>query len=101
MSTQDGFHLFSTADTDTNPNLFKDRLPGEYTVQVQLPTRGLNTSTYHVAVGLGIPGVESFDRQDALSFTIHDTGDFGSMKEGIRRAGLLLVDVPWEYQKNR
>jgi hypothetical protein len=45
--------------------------------------------------------MENFDRQDALSFTKHDTGDFGSMKEGTRRAGLLLIQTPWKYQSCR
>ena len=48
-------------------------------------------------MGLGIPNVEAFDRQDAVSFSLHDMGDFGTMKEGSRRAGLLLVQSPWKY----
>lgn len=99
ITNNEGYHLFSTADTDCNPDLFlENRAPGIYKVQVQLPTRMLNTGTYHVAVGIGIPGVESFDRQDAVSFTIHDMGDFGTMKEGNRRSGLMLVETPWKYQ---
>jgi lipopolysaccharide transport system ATP-binding protein len=97
VSTSDGQHLFSTADTDTNPENFNRRLPGEYLVQVKLPVEFLNVGTYHVAVGLGIPGVESFDRQEAVSFNLHDTGDFGTLKEGHRRSGLLLVSTDWKY----
>jgi lipopolysaccharide transport system ATP-binding protein len=97
VSTSGGYHLFSTADTDTNPNLFNERKPGKYLVHVKLPTFFLNTGTYHIAVGLGIPGIEVFDRRDAVSFTLHDTGDFGTMKEGLRRQGLLLVETSWNY----
>jgi lipopolysaccharide transport system ATP-binding protein len=97
VTTSDGYHLFSTADTDTNPDLFGERLAGEYLCRVQLPTLSLNTGIYHISLGLGIPGVEPFDRQDALSFTIHDAGDFGTLKEGGRRAGLVLTEVPWRY----
>jgi len=97
VAASDGLHLFSTVDTDTNPHLFGDREIGEYTARVRLPTCVLNTGCYTVSVGLGIPGIESFDRQDALAFTLYDTGDFGTLKEGARRAGLLLVQVPWHY----
>jgi lipopolysaccharide transport system ATP-binding protein len=97
VTTNEGYHLFSTADTDTNPSLFEDRLPGDYLVKVKLPTTSLNASNYHVSVGLGIPGIEVFDRQEAVSFRLHDSGDFGTLKEGSRRAGLLLVQANWQY----
>jgi lipopolysaccharide transport system ATP-binding protein len=101
VSSIDGCHLFSTADTDTNPDLFGERLPREYLAQVKLPTKLLNAGVYYVAVGLGVPGIESFDRQDSVSFVIHDTGDFGTFKEGSRRAGLLLAESAWEYLEPR
>ncbi len=97
VTSSEGYHLFSTADTDMNEQLFDERLPGEYAVQVELSTQFLNIGTYYVAVGLGIPNIESFDRRDAVAFCLHDMGDFGSMKEGSRRAGLLLVQAPWKY----
>jgi lipopolysaccharide transport system ATP-binding protein len=97
VTNSEGYHLFSTADTDMNEQLFNERLPGEYTVQVELSTQLLNIGMYYIAVGLGIPNVEAFDRQDAVSFSLHDVGDFGTMKEGGRRAGLLLVQAPWKY----
>lgn len=80
-----------------DPSLLLERLPGEYKVQVKLPTKQFNIGTYHLAIGLGIPGIESFDRQEALSFTIHDTGDFVTSKEGSRRSGLLIAQTHWTY----
>jgi lipopolysaccharide transport system ATP-binding protein len=97
VTNQEGYHIFSTADTDSNPDLFQERLPGKYLAQVKLPTTSLNTGTYNIAIGLGIPGIEVFDRQEALAFTLHDTGDFGTLKEGSRRSGLLLVETDWHY----
>ena len=76
-----------------------ERQPGTYIVQVDLPTQVLNVGTYYIAIGLGIPGVEVFDRQDAVSFSLHDLGDFGTMKEGSRRAGLLLIQTDWKYRE--
>ncbi|MBD2445258.1 ABC transporter ATP-binding protein [Dolichospermum sp. FACHB-1091] len=97
VSTSDGQHLFSTADTDNNSERLNKRQPGDYLVQVKLPMEFFNVATYHVSVGLGIPGIESFDRQEAVSFNLHDTGDFGTLKEGSRRSGLFLVSTEWKY----
>ena len=98
VTTIDGFHVFSTADTDSNIELFEERQSGQYTTRVKLPTKNLNVGVYLIAVGLGVPGVEVFDRQEAVSFTINDVGDFWTLKEGSRRAGLLVVEAPWYYQ---
>ena len=97
VSTSDGQHLFSTADTDNELERFNKRQPGDYVVQVKLPMEFFNVATYHISVGLGIPGIESFDRQEAVSFNLHDTGDFGTLKEGSRRSGLFLVSTDWKY----
>jgi lipopolysaccharide transport system ATP-binding protein len=99
VNNSQGYHLFSTADTDMNQELLNERQPGTYIVQVDLPTQVLNVGTYYIAIGLGIPGVEVFDRQDAVSFSLHDLGDFGTMKEGSRRAGLLLIQTDWKYRE--
>jgi len=97
VSNQEGYHIFSTADTDSDPTLLEERLPGTYRVQVKLPMKILNAGIYNVTISIGIAGIENFDRQDAVSFTKHDTGDFGTSKEGNRRAGLLLINIPWEF----
>lgn len=96
-TTNEGYHLFSTADTDQNEKLFNERLPGEYRARVTLPSNLLNTGVYHIAIGFGIPGIELIDRQDAVSFTINETGDFGCLSEGYRREGFLLCEIPWTY----
>jgi lipopolysaccharide transport system ATP-binding protein len=96
--SSNGTHLFSTADNDLDPSRLDTRKPGRYTARVTLPISAFNVGTYHLAVGIGIPGMEVFDRQEALTFSIVDTGDFGTMKEGGRRQGLLLVQAPWAYE---
>jgi lipopolysaccharide transport system ATP-binding protein len=98
VTTNEGLHLFSTADTDLNPDMFERRDIGTYKVQVSLPTTALNTGAYHIAVGVGVPNIESFDRQEAVTFNLNDVGDFATAKEGNRRAGLLLVEAAWQYQ---
>lgn len=98
LYSSSGTHLFSTADDDMDSSRRQTRIPGSYTARVWLPIDNLNVGTYHIAVGIGIPGMEVFDRQEALSFSIIDTGDFGTLKEAGRRQGLLLVQAPWVYE---
>lgn len=95
LTTADGYHVYSTADADMNCELLYKARYGKYVTRVKLPTKLLNVGAYHLAVGVGVQGGEIFDRQEAISFTIHDTGDFGTLKEGQRRAGLLVVEQPW------
>ncbi|MDX2479306.1 MAG: ABC transporter ATP-binding protein [Desulfuromusa sp.] len=97
ISTHAGTHVFSTADTDLQPELLGKREAGEYVAAVKIPIENLNVGTYLVSIGIGIPGREVIDRQEAISFVIHDTGSFSSMKEGGGRAGLLVFQVPWNY----
>ncbi|MBU5612558.1 ABC transporter ATP-binding protein [Geomonas azotofigens] len=99
VTTVQGVHAFSTADTDTNPKFFEARPAGEYVSWVRLPMKDFNSGIYHVAIGIGIPGVQILDRQEALSFTLHDTGGFATLKEGARRAGLLVFEVPWHLRE--
>jgi len=94
-----GNHIFSTADTDTNSTLLGKRQAGYYITSVRLPMKNINAGEYNIAVGLGFPGIESIDRQEAISFALHDIGDFGTFKEGSRRAGILVYEVPWSYQE--
>lgn len=96
--SQDGYHVFSTADTDANPELLNTvRIPGKYVARVELPMGMLNAGRYDITVSIGIPNIEILDRQTAVSFIKHDTGDIGSLKEGGRRAGLLIIQIPWIY----
>ncbi|MFU8884467.1 MAG: ABC transporter ATP-binding protein [Cyanobacteriota bacterium] len=97
VTNGEGVHLFSTCDTDTKPELFQVREKGEYAAKVRLPTTLLNVGIYNLAFGIGIPGIESFDRQDGLSFRLYDVEGVGSMKECGGRAGLLLVQAQWFY----
>lgn len=92
-----GNHIYSTADTDLDPELLDERQPGEYKAKVNIPTMSLNVGRYNVSVGMGIINGEVFHRVDVFSFNIVDVGDFGTGKEGDRRKGLLLVQNRWNY----
>ncbi len=97
VTSGDGYLIFATADSDANSELLGQREAGDYTARVKLPLSLLNSGIYNISIGMGIAGIETFDRQDAMSFTIHDTGSFATMKERDKRAGLLLVEAIWTY----
>ncbi len=100
LNSIEGHHIFSTADSDLNPSLLElERKSGEYMTRLQLPVSLLNKGNYKLTVGIGIPGVEIFDRQTAPSFTLHDLGGFATFKEKNGRSGLILVEVVWKYFK--
>jgi len=93
--------LFATADTDTDRALKEKRQAGAYTARVALPMSEFNVGTYHVALGVGIPRIHKFDRQEALAFDFYDAGGFGALKDGGRRRGLVLKEARWETTVRR
>lgn len=89
-------HLFSTGDWDTQPHLLESRPAGRYTARVHLPYPLLNSGSYTLAVGMGIPPHHMYDRQECLNLTIQDNvGELQDVGSGKRR-GALLVKLPWQ-----
>jgi lipopolysaccharide transport system ATP-binding protein len=97
IHSADGTHLFSTADSDLEPGQLGRRKAGRYVARVEIPFQHFNAGIYLVTVGMGPPGGEPFDRQETVSFSVHDGGSFGTLKESGGRSGLLLVEAPWHY----
>ncbi|MBS1736034.1 MAG: ABC transporter ATP-binding protein, partial [Bacteroidetes bacterium] len=92
-----GNHLLSSADSDMSPELLSLREACVSKVEVKLPVSNLNIGIYTVTISMGIVGTEVFHRVEAFRFSITDTGDFGTGKEGGRRKGLLLVETKWNF----
>lgn len=89
----DGAHLVSLEDADSNKELLSKRYPGFFCTTVKLPSTWLNSGSYLLRVGCGIPRVEVYDNFEALTFTIVETGD--PVTRGHRR-GYLLPMLKWE-----
>jgi lipopolysaccharide transport system ATP-binding protein len=97
LSDSFGNHIYSSADTDLEPRLLQHREPGNYRVQLDVPTLLLNIGKYNISLGMGIVNEEIFHRVDALTFEIVEVDDIGIGKESGRRRGLLLVRTRWNY----
>jgi lipopolysaccharide transport system ATP-binding protein len=91
----DGAHLLSMEDSDRNPELLLKRSPGNYTASVAIPGGWLNSGSYLLRVGCGMPRIESFENIEALSFDLIETGDPNT--RGHRR-GYLLPMLEWKTQ---
>jgi lipopolysaccharide transport system ATP-binding protein len=86
-------HLYSSADTDLNPELLTKKGKGKYKVRVPLSLFNLNTGTYRITFLMGIMNTELFDSAE-LSFRI-ESNNF--INTGVR-PGLLIAMNKWEYQ---
>jgi lipopolysaccharide transport system ATP-binding protein len=95
LHAADGAHVLSLEDIDSSSELLIMREPGIYRSQVRIPGNLLNSGTYLLRVGSGIPGIESFDNIEAIQFFLVETGE--TVKRGHRR-GYLLPMLPWETE---
>ena len=95
IHSADGAHVLSLEDIDDSADLLMQRLPGVYRSSVKVPGNWLNSGTYLLRVGCGIPRIEIFDNIEALQFTLVETGD--PVKRG-HRLGYLLPMLPWQTE---
>lgn len=95
IHTTDGTHLLSLEDSDQNPELLHTRSPGYYRTLVNIPGKWLNSGSYVVRVGCGIPGEKIFCNDEALIFTLVETGDTTTRGH---RSGHLLPMLKWRTE---
>ncbi len=89
--------VFVTFDTDTQPELLSQRLPGEYVASVTLPSP-LKAGKYKIDVSLSVLNHEGVDvRRDALVFDVDELSYDSSMRSySLSRPGLIAADLKWE-----
>jgi lipopolysaccharide transport system ATP-binding protein len=85
-------NIYSTADTDLNPELLLPKKEGRYKVKVPLPLFNLNTGNYTVKLLMGIVNTELFDSVE-LTFSIENNNYINTGN----RPGILLNISKWEY----
>ena len=89
--------LLATADHDLDRSRLGTRSAGVHRTSVEIPGHLINSGTFTLAVGISIPGKYIFDRREALTFELHDSGSFvvdGGGEE--RRNALLLIPLKWD-----
>ena len=89
----DGTHIMSLEDIDNDKDNLLFRNPGKYVASVQIPGKLLNSGTYLLRVGCGIPGIEIYDNIEAINVTLVETGDTTTRGH---KGGYLLPMLDWQ-----
>ena len=85
-------NIYSTADTDLNPELLKQKNAGYYRVKVPLKLFNLNTGNYSIKLLMGVINTDLFDSVE-LSFSIENKNYINTGT----RPGILLTLNKWDY----
>jgi lipopolysaccharide transport system ATP-binding protein len=92
----DGTCAFVTADFDAHEELLKERSPGIYRTEVEIPGRWLNIGRYSVSLYIANAGSGVvYDSIDAIVFNVVDTGTPGSLN-AVARRGILQPVLDWQ-----
>ena len=94
-----GTYVLGTGDADMDPRrVAMLRRLGVYECEFQIPAALLNEGLYTVSISLGIPYQQNFQEPDhVLTFNIVDIGDPQRVIHQ-RRAGVIRLDIPWNYR---
>lgn len=95
IHSTDGSHIVSLEDSDQNSELLHSRSPGRYRALVSIPGTWLNSGSYVVRAGCGIPGNTVFENNETLMFTLVETGDTSTRGH---RSGYLLPMLKWRTE---
>jgi lipopolysaccharide transport system ATP-binding protein len=87
---------FGTADYDVDGSALGLRIPGSYRSTVNIPGKWLNGGRYYAVVGIAklAPAV-TYDRVEALSFSILDIGTPQRTWAGQSRPGVFQPSLRW------
>jgi lipopolysaccharide transport system ATP-binding protein len=87
---------FGTADYDLDGSTLGSRAPGKYLSVIEIPGKWLNGGRYYVIVGIAkLAPVLTYDRVEALSFSILDIGTPARTWTGQARPGVLQPTLRW------
>lgn len=87
-------NVYSSADSDLNPEIQFFQNAGQYSVKIPLPLYNINTGFYKIEFLMGIINTHLFDKVE-LDFTIENRNFLNS---GVR-PGILFSLNKWEYKK--
>jgi lipopolysaccharide transport system ATP-binding protein len=100
FQTAEGINLFGTGDADCSSERLELRAPGQYRGEFEVPAFLLNEGQYSIAVSLGVPGREPFDRHENLvSFKVVDCKSQRRQWVHSRRSTLLGLELSWRYEE--
>lgn len=97
LENEEGVMVLSTADTDLQPDLLKERQKGYYRQDVLVPEKLLNMGEYTIIAGIvqQLP-FKVFERTESIKFTIVDTGTSPcSVSRDKNRRGVIQPFIKW------
>ena len=100
IRTAEEVWILGTTDCDVEESMLRHREAGYYRTAVRVPSRWLNSGRYYVVVGImkNTP-VISYDRVEAVDFTILDVNTPSRLRSGQNRLGVLQPFLKWDTKK--
>ncbi|WP_041233975.1 ABC transporter ATP-binding protein [Cylindrospermum stagnale] len=99
FETHDGKVVFTTHQSDCQPEKINERNVGIYQVSIKIPSMFLMPDHYFISIGAHQPMIQTFDdHQHILSFTINETGTKLAKYQEYNNIGVVMIDLPWEEQ---
>jgi lipopolysaccharide transport system ATP-binding protein len=96
IETDDGRPVFTTHQSDYNPESFKLRSLGIHQVSIKFPAMFLMPGAYLITVGAHEPMVKNYDiHENVLSFNINETGTKLAKYQNYHNVGLVIAEFPW------
>ena len=97
VDNSDGKPLFTTNQSDCSPEVLKERKPGNYIVQIKMPSMFLMPGSYYLSILAHTPMVEFIDKHEqVMSFTIAETGsNFAKYSRYHESFGMVMLDLVW------
>jgi lipopolysaccharide transport system ATP-binding protein len=94
---REGLDMLCSFDTDHDPDLLIERVPGTYVYEIVLPKRLLKAGLYSASIGCGYVNRQALElHRDAIGFRVEALSEDTTMRgynEG--RPGMLLGPVEW------
>jgi lipopolysaccharide transport system ATP-binding protein len=98
--TADGRPVLTSLRSELSPEALEQKKEGRYEAEIRFPGMFLMPGTYFINVAAHHPVGEIFDLQEnAIQFTIQDTGTNFAPYRDYQSIGVVLKELPWNERK--
>jgi lipopolysaccharide transport system ATP-binding protein len=98
--TSDGRPVLTSLRSELAPDALDQKKEGRYEAEIQFPGMFFMPGTYFINVAAHHPVGEIFDLQEnAVQFTIQDTGTHFAPYRDYQSIGVVLKELPWSERK--
>jgi lipopolysaccharide transport system ATP-binding protein len=97
--TSDGRPVFTTLQSDCDPDSFGIRYPGCYQASVQVPGMFLMPGSYLLKLAAHEPMVQMYDyHENTIMFRVNETGTKLAKYQRHDHIGVVMIDLPWKIK---